>query len=74
VAGKQTHTKEARRSCREARRDWTIGHTPDARQAAYTVNRARPFARRRASTLRPFFVLMRFLNPCSRFRFRFDGC
>lgn len=40
----------------------------------YTVSRARPLARRRAITLRPFFVLIRFRNPCSRFRFNFEGC
>lgn len=40
----------------------------------YTVNLARPLARRRASTLRPFFVDMRLRNPCSRFFFKFDGC
>ncbi len=42
--------------------------------AHYTVNRARPLARRRARTRRPFFVLMRFRKPCSRFFFRLDGC
>ena len=40
----------------------------------YTVSRARPLARRRAITLRPFFVLIRFRNPCSRFRLSLDGC
>lgn len=40
----------------------------------YAVSRARPLARRRAITLRPFFVLIRFRNPCSRFRFNFEGC
>lgn len=39
-----------------------------------TVRRARPLALRRAITLRPFFVLMRFRNPCSRLRLRFEGC
>jgi hypothetical protein len=29
-----------------------------------TVRRLRPFARRRFSTRRPFFVLMRTRNPC----------
>lgn len=41
---------------------------------AQTLSRARPLARRRASTLRPPLVLMRFRNPCSRLRFRLDGC
>lgn len=40
----------------------------------YTVNLARPLARRRASTLRPFLVDIRLRNPCSRFFFKFDGC
>ena len=39
-----------------------------------TVRRARPLALRRAITLRPFLVLMRFRNPCSRLRLRFEGC
>ena len=39
-----------------------------------TVRRARPLARRRAMTFRPFLVLMRFRNPCSRLRLRFEGC
>ncbi|ULA59655.1 MAG: hypothetical protein LZF60_150012 [Nitrospira sp.] len=38
------------------------------------MRRARPLARRRAMTLRPFLVLMRFRNPCSRLRLRFEGC
>lgn len=33
-----------------------------------TVNRLRPFARRRFRTSRPFFVLIRTRNPCVRFR------
>ena len=40
----------------------------------YTVRRARPLARRRAKTFRPFFVLMRFRKPCSRLRLRLEGC
>jgi hypothetical protein len=40
----------------------------------YTVRRVRPLARRRAKTFRPFLVLMRFRNPCSRFFLRLDGC
>ncbi len=39
-----------------------------------TVKRYRPFFRRRARTFRPFFVLMRFRNPWSRFLFKFEGC
>ncbi len=39
-----------------------------------TVRRARPLALRRAITFRPFLVLMRFRNPCSRLRLRFEGC
>ena len=41
--------------------------------ATYAVRRWRPFARRRASTFRPFLVLIRLRKPCSRFLFRFDG-
>jgi hypothetical protein len=40
---------------------------PEARAGRYsllTVRRLRPFARRRLSTSRPFFVLMRTRNPC----------
>src|SRR5262249_21301498 len=40
----------------------------------YTVNRARPLARRRAKTFRPFLVLIRLRKPCSRFFLRFEGC
>ena len=40
----------------------------EGRQSAYgsllTVRRFRPFARRRFSTSRPFFVLIRTRNPC----------
>lgn len=39
-----------------------------------TARRARPFALRRAKTFRPFFVLIRLRNPCSRFRFNLEGC
>ena len=35
--------------------------------------RLRPFARRRASTARPFFVLMRTRKPCVLFRWRLFG-
>lgn len=39
-----------------------------------TVKRYRPFFRRRARIFRPFFVLMRFRKPWSRFLLRFEGC
>jgi hypothetical protein len=38
-----------------------------------TVRRLRPFARRRFSTRRPFFVLMRTRNPCVFARWRVLG-
>jgi hypothetical protein len=38
-----------------------------------TVRRLRPFARRRFSTRRPFFVLMRTRNPCVLARWRVLG-
>ena len=38
-----------------------------------TVRRLRPFARRRLSTRRPFFVLMRTRNPCVLLRCRLFG-
>jgi len=38
-----------------------------------TVSRFRPFARRRLSTSRPFFVLIRTRNPCVFFRWRVFG-
>ena len=38
-----------------------------------TVRRLRPFARRRLSTWRPFFVAIRTRNPCVRFRRRRFG-
>ncbi len=38
-----------------------------------TVRRLRPFARRRFSTCRPFFVAMRTRNPCVRLRRRRFG-
>src|SRR5213594_782377 len=44
-----------------------------SRNVAHTVSRARPLARRRANTFRPPFVLIRFLNPCSLFLFKFEG-
>lgn len=50
------------------------GTSMRAEQDAYTVKRARPLARRRAKTFRPFLVLIRLRNPCSRFFLRFDGC
>jgi hypothetical protein len=60
-----------------------LGAAPDAfgrsetRQASpyslLTVNRLRPLARRRLSTSRPFFVLMRTRNPCVLLRCRLFG-
>ena len=38
-----------------------------------TVSRLRPFARRRFSTSRPFFVLIRTRNPCVFLRWRVFG-
>ena len=38
-----------------------------------TVRRFRPFARRRFSTRRPFFVAIRTKNPCVRLRWRVLG-
>jgi hypothetical protein len=64
---------EVRLSAREAPKGLNDGATFD-RVRNYAVSRARPLARRRAMTLRPFFVLIRFRNPCSRFRFSFEGC
>ena len=43
------------------------------RRPAQTVRRLRPRARRRAKTLRPAVVDMRFRKPCSRNRCRFLG-
>jgi hypothetical protein len=41
--------------------------------SSLTVRRLRPFARRRLSTSRPFFELMRTRNPCVRLRWRVLG-
>lgn len=63
------------------------GHVPDAQAGAAdgglkwaynqtgldTVSLARPRARRRASTLRPFLVAMRARKPCTFTRWRFLG-
>ncbi len=38
-----------------------------------TVSFTLPFFRRRARTFRPFFVLIRFRNPWSRFLFKLEG-
>ena len=49
---------------------------PEPRQMGYsllTVRRLRPFARRRLSTSRPFFVLIRTKNPCVFARWRVFG-
>src|SRR5206468_2867764 len=42
-------------------------------EAARTTSRLRPLSRRRLSTARPCLVELRFLKPCARFRFTFDG-
>jgi hypothetical protein len=41
-----------------------FGWTEFQSYSLLTVRRLRPFARRRFSTRRPFFVLMRVRNPC----------
>jgi hypothetical protein len=41
-----------------------FGWTESQSYSLLTVRRFRPFARRRFSTRRPFFVLMRTRNPC----------
>jgi hypothetical protein len=41
-----------------------FGWTEPQSYSLLTVRRLRPFARRRFSTRRPFFVLMRTRNPC----------
>ena len=41
-----------------------LGWTEFQSYSLLTVRRLRPFARRRFSTRRPFFVLMRTRNPC----------
>ena len=41
-----------------------LGWTESQSYSLLTVRRLRPFARRRFSTRRPFFVLMRTRNPC----------
>ena len=41
-----------------------FGWTESQSYSLLTVRRLRPFARRRFSTRRPFFVLMRTRNPC----------
>lgn len=70
----------AGRDCNEAcasphekrRRGWTMARPSIG--SDYALSRARPLARRRAMTLRPFLVLIRFRNPCSRFRLSLEGC
>lgn len=42
-------------------------------QWPYADNTFLPLRRRRAKTLRPFFVLIRARNPCSLFRLRLFG-
>ena len=51
----------------------TESHINIERYSLLTVRRLRPFARRRLSTSRPFFVLMRTRNPCVRLRWRVLG-
>jgi hypothetical protein len=46
---------------------------PSQRYSLLTVRRFRPFARRRLSTSRPFFVLIRTRNPCVFARWRVFG-
>jgi hypothetical protein len=41
-----------------------FGWTESQSYSLLTVRRLRPLARRRFSTRRPFFVLMRTRNPC----------
>jgi len=48
-------------------------HPAGLRQFTYTDSLTRPFWRRRASTLRPSAVFIRFRNPCFRLRFFVDG-
>ena len=48
----------------------TTGPTPGVPSTTWML----PLALRRAITFRPFLVLMRFRNPCSRLRLRFEGC
>ena len=47
--------------------------TASERYSLLTVRRLRPFARRRFSTSRPFFVLIRTRNPCVFSRWRVFG-
>ncbi len=49
-------SQEVRAACRQTGHEYSGA-------ASYTVSRARPFARRRAKTFRPFLVLMRLRNP-----------
>ena len=42
-----------------------LGWTESQSYSLLTVRRLRPFARRRFSTRRPFFVLIRVRNPCA---------
>jgi hypothetical protein len=50
-----------------------FGWTESQSYSLLTVRRLRPFARRRFSTRRPFFVLMRTRNPCVFARWRVLG-
>jgi hypothetical protein len=50
-----------------------FGWTESQSYSLLTVSRLRPFARRRFSTRRPFFVLIRTRNPCVFARWRVLG-
>jgi hypothetical protein len=50
-----------------------LGWSESQGYSLLTVRRLRPFARRRFSTSRPFFVAIRTRNPCVRLRWRVLG-
>ena len=50
-----------------------LGWSESQSYSLLTVRRLRPFARRRFSTSRPFFVAIRTRNPCVRLRWRVLG-
>lgn len=53
--------------------DPLVGRQAFAAHSSATVNRLRPLARRRFSTIRPFFVDIRTRKPCVFFRLRVFG-
>jgi len=53
--------------------DVLVGPEPSQVYSLLTVRRLRPFARRRFSTSRPFFVLIRTKNPWAFARWRVFG-